>query len=216
MTWTAVGYDPQARTYPQQQRWPNALSSYTQMRAERLLGGIAKMFALRAIQQSPMAQQLTGQLQALVAAYAAGDLLHGPMLAFCYVTGNAFYTHTEQGNSFLMPKLRLEQAGTQYDCYEHATYSLTAIEKLVRAFRCQEVLTVDVSQSSALKPQAQSYTDANKAKVARFFMRCHTDKPLAGFEVTYLQPGFLDEREYEHLAAETLPHHESQFFMSDE
>jgi hypothetical protein len=118
------------------------------------------------------------------------------MLAYCYITGNTFYTHVEHGNSFLMPKLRLEQAGTEYDCYEHVAVALTGIEKLVRAFRCQDVKAVDVSQSSALKRQAVSYVDANKAKVARFFVRCQTEQPLIGFQVTYLDETFLAQREY--------------------
>jgi hypothetical protein len=216
MTWTAVGYDAQARTYPQQQRWPNVLATDSRVRAERVLSGINKMFTLQMIQQSHMAQQLMGQLQALLAAYAAGDLLHGPMLAYCYITGNTFYTHVEHGNSFLMPKLRLEQAGTEYDCYEHVAVALTGIEKLVRAFRCQDVQAVDVSQSSALKRQAVSYVDANKAKVARFFVRCHTEQPLIGFQVSYLDETFMAQREYQFHADDSLPRHESQFFMDDD
>ena len=151
LAWTAVGYNTQTRTYPEAQRWRNSLTSATREKAQALLDCVPKMRTLRAIHQSPMAQQLMAQLQSLLQSYAAGDLLHGPLLAYCYVTGDAFYTHTEGSISFLMPKFRLERPDP-YNCYEHVTVACAGIERLLQAFGCLDVPTVNVTGSTVIKP----------------------------------------------------------------
>ena len=215
LTWTAIGYDAQSRQYPDTQRWPNVLKVEVRKRAAILDQAVGKLLTLRAIISSPTAQQLSFQLKALVTCYAEGSLLHGPMLAFCYVCGHTFYTHTEpSGLSFLMPKSRLDQ-GEGYDCYEHVEVALSGVERLVTAFGCLEVPTVDVRGSTALKPASSDFEQANLSKVSRFFGRCSMEDALNGYQVAYLIKDYVKMREYEYLYADRLPRNENQFFIDE-
>jgi hypothetical protein len=215
LTWTAIGYDPRLRQYPLAQQWLEALNAETRTRAMRLQLSVAKLCTLRNIQSSAVGQQLVTQIKALVTAYSEGILLHGPLLAYCYITGGTFYTHVEPGHtSFLMPKHRLEQAGA-YDCYEHVEVALRAIERLVQEFGCLEVPTVDVRGSTALKPASNDFEQANLSKVSRFFGRCSMESALPGYEVAYNISDYLKMREFEYLQAEHLHRHKHQFFLDE-
>jgi hypothetical protein len=215
LTWTAIGYDAQSRQYPEGQKWANVLKVEVRKRAANLDQAVGKLLTLRTITASPTAQQLSYQLKALVQNYAEGCLLHGPMLAYCYVCGDTFYSHSEpSGLSFLMPKSRLDQ-GEGYDCYEHVEVALSGVERLVTAFGCLEVPTVDVRGSTAVKPASSDFQQANLSKVSRFFGRCSMEDALNGYQVAYLIKDYLKMREYEYLYADRLPRNENQFFIDE-
>ena len=215
LTGTVVGYDARSCTYPAEQAWNNALAETTIAKAKQLLPGVAKLLTLPDIRGISMAHEMATQLHVLTQAYAAGNLLLGPMLGYCYVNGDSFYMHTDPGSPpHLMPKFRLKRTEA-YDCYEHVVVALDGIRRVVQEFGCLDVVSLNVRGSQALVPQAEFHTDSNKAKIQRFFGRCQSESPLNGFPLAYLTPQFLQQREYQYLVGENMPHDDSQFFIDD-
>ena len=167
LTWTTVGYDTQLCEYPVLHTWPNVLRFPVPDKARQLLEGLDKVLCLRDVQASRITCRVLKQLRVLVDNYAHGNLCHGPMLAYGYVTGATFYTQldTATGQSFLMPKHR-NQPIDEYDCYHHVNVALDGIKAVVRGHGCLDVECMDVRGSSILVPQADGFNDSNKAKIA--------------------------------------------------
>ena len=212
-----LGKDAMLCVYPEMHTWPNVLRSPGLEKAVKLLEGLDKVLCLRDVQTSKITCRVLKQLRVLVDNYAHGNLCHGPMLAYGYVTGATFYTQldTATGQSFLMPKHR-NQPIEKYDCYHHVNVAIDGIKAVVRGHGCLDVECMDVRGSSILVPQADGFTDSNKAKIARFFGRCSMETPIEHCTLAYKAEDFLQQRDFQHLVAEALPRDESQFFLSDD